>query len=241
MPRGHLPLPDADEATSVLPTTPAPPAEAPQAAPTPPPAYDVAGYTPPPAWSASPESAAPAQQTLGSPAAPPPAAWPPAEQQAPWTPGEQQAPWTPASQPASTAYPSPYTVGAPASPTPPLQPPAARTPRSGDANPFSSLFDLSFTRFATPGLVKIVYVASIVVALGTWLLWVMMGFAAGSAFGGFRRSDPTPGVAALIFGWIPALLSIAFTRFVLEFFLATIRTNATLEKIAARLASEPDA
>ncbi|HHU39409.1 MAG TPA: DUF4282 domain-containing protein [Propionibacterium sp.] len=98
-----------------------------------------------------------------------------------------------------------------------------------DANPFSALFDFSFTKFATPGLVKIVYILQVVAAVGTWLIWVLGAFAADSFGGGFGT-----GLVALLFGWIPVLLSIAFTRFVLEAIVALIRIHDRVAEIADR-------
>ena len=134
---------------------------------------------------------------------------------------------------------APYGAAPYAAPTPHVTPPGvpAPSPWSGapgasplrDANPLSALFDFSFNKFATPGLVKIVYILSVVVAVGTWLLWVLAGFSA-SAFGGGTGG----GVLALLFGWIPALLAIAFTRFILEGIVALIRIHDRVTEIAAR-------
>jgi hypothetical protein len=83
-----------------------------------------------------------------------------------------------------------------------------------------ALFDFSFTKFATPGLVKIVYILQVVGAVGAWLLWLL------AAFGASRL--------VLLVGWIPVLLSIAFTRFVLEGIVALIRIHDRVTEMAER-------
>ncbi|MDO5533537.1 MAG: DUF4282 domain-containing protein [Propionibacteriaceae bacterium] len=105
-----------------------------------------------------------------------------------------------------------------------------------DANPFSALFDFSFAKFATPGLIKIVYILSVVIAGGTWLLFVLAGFSADSVVDGTGA-----GIIALLFGWIPALFSIAVTRFLLEGIVAVIRIHDRVTEIAARDAGETQA
>lgn len=98
-----------------------------------------------------------------------------------------------------------------------------------DANPISALFDFSFTKFATPGLVKIVYILQVVAAVGVWLIW-LLGALAGNSFGG----GPGMALVVLLFGWIPVLLSIAFTRFILEGVVALIRIHDRVAEIAQR-------
>lgn len=106
-------------------------------------------------------------------------------------------------------------------------PSATRGPVAPKEGGLGQLLDLSFTRYATPGLVKIVYVLAVVGAVVGWLGWTLSWLA----------MNPLLGFLVLLLGTIPALLSIAFTRFLLEFFLATIRSAAKTEEIAARLAA----
>lgn len=130
-------------------------------------------------------------------------------------------------------------------PTPPPPPPPAPYAASGpawapgsagpgvpqhrDANPLVALFDFSFTKFATPGLVKIVYILQVVGAVGSWLLWLLAAFGASRFDGG-----AAVGLLVLLFGWIPVLLSIAFTRFVLEGIVALIRIHDRVTEMAER-------
>ena len=130
-------------------------------------------------------------------------------------------------------------------PTPPPPPPPAPYAASGpawapgsagpgvpqhrDANPLMALFDFSFTKFATPGLVKIVYILQVVGAVGSWLLWLLAAFGASRFDGG-----AAVGLLVLLVGWIPVLLSIAFTRFVLEGIVALIRIHDRVTEMAER-------
>ena len=130
-------------------------------------------------------------------------------------------------------------------PTPPPPPPPAPYAASGpawapgsagpgvpqhrDANPLMALFDFSFTKFATPGLVKIVYILQVVGAVGAWLLWLLAAFGASRFDGG-----AAVGLLVLLVGWIPVLLSIAFTRFVLEGIVALIRIHDRVTEMAER-------
>ena len=101
---------------------------------------------------------------------------------------------------------------------------------TGDANPLAALFDFSFTKFATPGLVKIVYILEVIAAVGMWLVWIIAVFAGSRLTGGGAGL----GIVVLLFGWIPVLLSIAFTRFVLEAIVALIRINDRVAEMAER-------
>lgn len=157
--------------------------------------------------------------------------------------------------PASAPTPPPYPASAPsasyppaghqASYPPPGQPagwPPVGQPQNGpkDANPLVALFDFGFTKFATPGLVKVVYLLAVVAAVGTWLMWVIAGFTTPVGFG--TRPNPALGMTALLLGWVPALLSIAFTRFVLEGVVALIRIHDRVDELAERgREDEPDA
>ena len=128
-------------------------------------------------------------------------------------------------------------VGQPAQP--PVWGAAPTTPVKRD-NPLGALFDFSFTQYATPALVKIVYVLTVVAGMGSWLFSVLGAFAFSSMMRPFGGGDPVGGVVALLFGWIPAVLFIALVRFMLEFYLATVRTNERVEQILEQMRSEPE-
>ena len=170
---------------------------------------------PPYAAPAAPAYGAPAEPSYGAPTEPPAGS--------PYGSSSPQAPYS---------APDPYAAQQPYPPAPPYaaapygQPPAA--PRQ-DANPLAALFDFGFTKFATPGIVKIVYLMSVVVAVLGWLMVVMSGFGMGRLGGG-----STAGIIALLFGWIPALLFVAYMRFVLEAIVAVIRIHDRVNEIAER-------
>lgn len=110
-----------------------------------------------------------------------------------------------------------------------------QAPRTRDDNPMKALVDFGFKEFATPGIVKFVYILTFLSCLGGWLFTVLAAFAAGNT--GFQDTA-VPGVLALLFGWVPWLIYLAMTRMALEFVLVTIRTNAKVNEIADRLAAD---
>ncbi len=115
-------------------------------------------------------------------------------------------------------------------------PPARREPR--DDNPFKALLDFEFKQYATPGLVKIVYILAVLVGVGGWVLSVLGAFSFSSFVGGFGGGGSASGVATLLFGWLPAALFIALVRFTLEFYLVNIRTNAKVAEILEQMRTE---
>ena len=120
-------------------------------------------------------------------------------------------------------------------PAQPGYPPAAYVPTPASTprlNVLKSLFDFSFGSYATPKLVKIVYVLAVVGAAGGWLTSLMYAASLDAIF----RSGYLVAVTFL-FGWIPALLGLALTRAVLEGVLAIIRTSEHTAEIAEALKS----
>lgn len=110
-----------------------------------------------------------------------------------------------------------------------------------DASPLKAMFDFSFNSFATPGLVKLVYGLSMVIAVLYWLGLIIFGFLSGSFSGavspytGTSSSgfNPVPGILAILLGWIPAFLWILLIRIGLEFAIATVRTSEDIRHIRA--------
>lgn len=102
---------------------------------------------------------------------------------------------------------------------------AQRAPK--DANPIKAAFDFSFGSYATPGIVKIVYVIGIVLA-ALWYLFAVI--AAFSAFAGSSTAyveipgTPVPGILVLLLGWIPAGFFVLVLRLALEHVLSSVRT-----------------
>lgn len=81
---------------------------------------------------------------------------------------------------------------------------------------FSALFDFTFDSFATPGLIRILYIIGTVLIVLGWLGYVVIGFSALGA---------AAGIGILIFGAIFALFAIALLRVSLEFYYAVVRMS----------------
>jgi hypothetical protein len=77
------------------------------------------------------------------------------------------------------------------------------------------LFDLSFTRFVSPGLVKFVYILVMVLLALGYVGLVIAGFQYGVAFGWF---------VLVLFGPLVSLIYLVLARVGLEVLIATIRT-----------------
>ena len=105
----------------------------------------------------------------------------------------------------------------PAAP-PPLAPSDAMGTDAGGF--FSALFDFSFSSFATPKIIKFVYVlATVVIALG-FLSWVISAFTANVGLG----------IVVLILGAVTALVWLAFIRMSLEIFYALVRMSQDINQ-----------
>lgn len=150
---------------------------------------------------------------------PPPGGQPPT----PPYPGPQQ-PRPPLGQPppgyGQQPPPGQY-VQAPAYP-PGQYPPPGNSSASGF---FGSLFDFSFSSFVGPKLIKVLYVLITVVTGLTWLLYIIFGFASGY---------PILGLLALIGGGIFSVISLAFSRVTLEFFMAIFRMSEDIRMLKDR-------
>jgi hypothetical protein len=82
-------------------------------------------------------------------------------------------------------------------------------------NFFAALFDYSFNSFATPGLIRVLYIiGTVVIALG-WLGYTVVFFQFSALFG----------LITLIFGAIVSLFILAFLRVSLEFYYAVVRMS----------------
>lgn len=103
---------------------------------------------------------------------------------------------------------------------PPIQPgsPNSMPPAKGF---IGALFDISFSTFVTPMIIKVVYVLGMVV----------IGFATlFFAFSGFFGDSPAIGIVTLILGPIIGLLYLAFFRMICEFYLAVIRMSEDIHR-----------
>jgi Domain of unknown function (DUF4282) len=84
----------------------------------------------------------------------------------------------------------------------------------GEAQGFASaLFDFGFNSFATPVVIKVLYILSLV---GVGLVYVI------AVISGFIQ-DPVTGLIALVVGGVLALISLIYTRVILELLYAVVR------------------
>ena len=114
--------------------------------------------------------------------------------------------------------------------------PAPAAPKSG----FGALFDFSFADYATPSIVKLVYVLTFVVNVLGWLAATFVMFGMGSIGSYYGGGNSAVGVLTLLVGWVPALLNVATMRLALEFYLVTLRTHHSINDIKAGLATRGD-
>lgn len=94
--------------------------------------------------------------------------------------------------------------------------------RTSDAG-LSALFDLSFNRFVTVGIIKFVYILAMVGLALAWLALVLVGF----NNGGF-----VAGVAAAVVGTVGAALYLLLIRMGLEFVVVVFRIGRNTERLA---------
>ena len=86
---------------------------------------------------------------------------------------------------------------------------------------FGALFDMSFTTFVTPMIIKVVYIIGLVaIALGTIFF----------ALSGFFGDSPGLGVVTLIVSPIVGLLYLCFFRMMCEFYVAITRMSEDINR-----------
>ncbi|MEV0644630.1 DUF4282 domain-containing protein [Phytomonospora sp. NPDC050363] len=97
---------------------------------------------------------------------------------------------------------------------------------AGPAQPsfFTALFDFSFRSFATPTLLQITYVVSLVMIGLSYLVSVIVGFA----------TYPVFGIAILLIGAPGVALSVLLTRMFLEYLAVIFRINENIAEINTR-------
>jgi len=109
--------------------------------------------------------------------------------------------------------------------------------RFSDANPLRAAFDFRFDSYATPGLVKIIYILAAIIAGLWWIgggLTALIAGMAASHYGGGGGSLVL-GILGLLLGWIPALLWLLFVRIILEASLALVRIADDARNIRTKL------
>lgn len=112
-----------------------------------------------------------------------------------------------------------------------------------EPGPLKAAFDLSFRSYATPGIVKIVYVLGIVLAALWWIGMVVGAFTAFApdrdlGFGAVIPGTPVPGIIAILIGWIPAALFVLLLRVGLELALSNVRTAGDVKVLRERSDAE---
>lgn len=100
-------------------------------------------------------------------------------------------------------------------------------PPSSDTNPFAALADFSFTKFATPGLIKLLYIVGTVLLVLFWLGAMISAFT--NPFGGIG-----PGLLVLVLGGIGVVFYLMFLRVTLEFFYAVVRMSEDIHRQSNR-------
>lgn len=173
-----------------------------------PPAGDSRGY-PPPSFGQGPPSgdAAPGPAQGGPSYGPPPGSY------------GQPSPGSGAGYPGGPGYPGgqEYGGGAPFS------------PKAEAKGLFASLFDLSFTHFATPHIVRIVYiVAMVLIGLGA------LG-AISTAFVAMSQGAAAMGLLLLIATPFGALLYLGLARMTMEVYVAICRSADELRRMNDRV------
>jgi uncharacterized membrane protein len=96
---------------------------------------------------------------------------------------------------------------------------------------FGSLFDLSFTSLVTTRIIKVLYVLAIVL-IGLYALVFIAG--------GFSNSTSAGVVVLLIIAPIFALVSLIYTRVLLEVIIALFRIMENTNELVARANAAPE-
>jgi Domain of unknown function (DUF4282) len=135
--------------------------------------------------------------------------------------GQGRAKPSPPDATAQYAQPQPGPPPGQASP-PQAAPGEVRTATQGFIN---SLFDFSFTSFVTPKVIRILY-ALIMIGVGLGVLFFVIL--------AFRLNAVLGAISLLILGPVYFLVTMAFYRLVLEFFMVTFRIYEELHLIRRR-------
>lgn len=109
---------------------------------------------------------------------------------------------------------------------------------------FKNLFDISFNRFVSPSIIKILYILSIAMVVLNWVGGFIMWFVMAAAMGSYNSDDGVPftvmGFLTLFFGWIPGLFAIGLLRVSFEFMLASVRTSEDVHVLRERSDAQQD-
>lgn len=87
-------------------------------------------------------------------------------------------------------------------------------------NFFAALFDITFSTFITPTIIKAVYLIVMILLVLAWLVWTIAGFSENAGLG----------LLVLIGGAVVMLIYLAFIRMTLEFYLAIVRMSEDINR-----------
>jgi hypothetical protein len=94
-------------------------------------------------------------------------------------------------------------------------------PDAGSKGLFGALFDLSFSTFVTPKIIKVVYVIGLaVIAIATLFF----------AFSGFAGDEPAFGIVTLLLAPVVGLHYLCLFRMMCEFYLAITRMSEDINR-----------
>jgi hypothetical protein len=117
--------------------------------------------------------------------------------------------------------PPPPTAGLPPQGYPAAPPPPPSGPVGTDTSGFfSALFDFTFSTFATPKIVRFVYLLATVVIGLFFVVWVVAAFSENIGLGIF----------VLILGLVAAIVYLAFIRMTLEIYYAIVRMSQDINE-----------
>jgi Domain of unknown function (DUF4282) len=127
--------------------------------------------------------------------------------------GQAPPPWAPQAAAQPGAHRGPGWGGAPAQHSPAGLGPGGPSLQGEPQSLTNALLDFSFTNFATPVVIKVLYILSMV---GIALFYVF------AVIGAFSQGVFT-GLVTLVVGAVVALLSLIYTRVILELLYAVVR------------------
>lgn len=110
----------------------------------------------------------------------------------------------PGGAPAAAAAPGAYPAG---------MGPGGTGPSTSNAGFFGALFDFGFNSFATPVVIKVLYVLGLIAIGLTYVFFVITAFTQGAGYG----------LIVLLLGAVGALFYVIFFRVLLEFYYALVR------------------
>jgi len=96
---------------------------------------------------------------------------------------------------------------------------------------FASLYDLSFDRFITPSIVRVVYIIALALVFVWALMFLLVGFAAAPTFLGNQQPDAGTVLFHLIGAVVMFVVGSIAVRINLEFVMAVFRIAENTESL----------